>query len=337
LKKKSDRQIKALILILEIVFAMTIRKSYSDAVMITRKTINLIFVVLVCAGIFSFSLSRICQADSDLVSSRISDSQPLWEVGLFNVVARLPHYRGSDETTTYAFPLPYLIYRGDFFQMNRDGVKGIFLRSESFELDTSLYGNPPVDGDNQARSGMEELEPTFEIGPSLKWFPFGRQSDITTYFKAAVRGVGSIDFPGDMEIRYQGIHGEIEWISQVVAPFGYRDWLVGVSLGADFTNREYNRYFYDVSSEYVRNDRPAYQSSGGYGGAKFSTYAGKKITPDITCWAWFRWENIDDAVFEDSPLVRDKNNFSMSLALSWTIARSTHQVTAHMLTHDNPW
>jgi outer membrane scaffolding protein for murein synthesis (MipA/OmpV family) len=298
--------------------------------MISYKQITRIVSAMVFIGFFGFIHPVTSQADSEQANGLETVSKPLWEAGLFNVVARLPHYRGSDETTTYAFPLPYLIYRGEFFRMNQDGVKGIFLRTEFFEFDTSLYGNPPVDEHNQARSGMEELDPLFEIGPSLKWFPFGRKTKSAAYLKAAIRGVASIDFPGDLETQYQGVHGELDWIYQVSAPFGYRDWMVGCRLGVDITDKGYNRYFYEVPPQYARDDRPAYSAEGGYGGAKFSAYAGKTITPNIDLWAWFRWENVDGAVFEDSPLVREKNNFTLSLALSWTIFRSKQTVASHV-------
>lgn len=214
--------------------------------------------------------------------------------------------------------------------MNRDGIKGVFLHSEFFEFDTSLYGNPPVDQDNHARSGMEELDPLLEIGPSLKWFPFGRKSDAASYLKAAIRGAASIDFPGDLGIQYQGLHGELDWIHQVSAPFGFQDWTVGGSFGLDFTNADYNRYFYDVTDRDARDGRPVYHSEGGYAGSKLSAYAGKRLNPDLTLWTWFRWENIDGTVFENSPLVMEKNNFSFSLALTWTIFRSERRVTSGM-------
>ncbi len=51
--------------------------------------------------------------------------KPIREVGLFAGAARLPHYLGSDEYSAYILPLPYLIYCGETFRANRDGLKGI--------------------------------------------------------------------------------------------------------------------------------------------------------------------------------------------------------------------
>jgi outer membrane protein len=46
------------------------------------------------------------------------------------LAAQLPHYRASDEYTTYAFPLPYFVYRGEKIKANRDGIRGIFWRDD---------------------------------------------------------------------------------------------------------------------------------------------------------------------------------------------------------------
>ena len=57
---------------------------------------------------------------------------PLWEVQVFIAGFHLPHYRGSKEYETYVVPVPYLEYRGEFLRIDKDGVKGIFFRSEHF-------------------------------------------------------------------------------------------------------------------------------------------------------------------------------------------------------------
>ncbi len=54
--------------------------------------------------------------------------EPLWEVGLFNFAADLPHYPGSNETRVYAFPTPFVTYRGKYLRASREGVRGIFPR-----------------------------------------------------------------------------------------------------------------------------------------------------------------------------------------------------------------
>jgi len=42
--------------------------------------------------------------------------EPLWEAGLGIATVYLPDYRGSNHSRGYALPMPYFIYRGDFFK-----------------------------------------------------------------------------------------------------------------------------------------------------------------------------------------------------------------------------
>ncbi|MGZ9075873.1 MAG: MipA/OmpV family protein, partial [Burkholderiaceae bacterium] len=91
---------------------------------------------------------------------------PLWEVGGGATVLRVPDYRGSEEVRTYVFPLPWFVYRGEFFRADREGVRARLFDSERVDLRIGIGGSVPVDSDrNQARQGMEDLRPLFEVGP----------------------------------------------------------------------------------------------------------------------------------------------------------------------------
>ena len=199
-----------------------------------------------------------------------AESLPLWELGLFGFYLHLPHYRGSDQYNDYILPLPFLIYRGGLFQANRDGFKGIFSRSENFEANVSLYGNPPVDDDNRAREGMDELDPVFEIGPALKWYFLGRHPTRSLFLRAAGRAVTAVDVPDLLDWRYVGIHGDLYLIYRNRSLWGSL-WEWGFNTGFDFTDSRYNGYFYGVAPKDARADRAAYEADGGYAGFMLST------------------------------------------------------------------
>ena len=67
-----------------------------------------------------------------------ADLRPEWEIGAGATVFTLPDYRGSDESRGYVLPLPYVIYRGERFRVDRQGLRGIFFESDRVELDVSL-------------------------------------------------------------------------------------------------------------------------------------------------------------------------------------------------------
>lgn len=80
----------------------------------------------------------------------------------------MPGYRGSDQQRVHAFPIPYVVYRGDVIKIDREKIRGLLFKTEHLELDISMNGSVPVrSSDNNARNGMPKLDPTIEIGPQL--------------------------------------------------------------------------------------------------------------------------------------------------------------------------
>jgi outer membrane protein len=250
---------------------------------------------------------------------------PKWEVGLFGLGARMPCYRGSEDYKWYAFPVPYFIYRGDYIQADREGVRGLFFKGAWVETELSISGSPPVREGTSAREGMPELDPLLELGPAMRLFLYRGKKVSALYFEAAVRAVGSID----RDNFSPGYEGERASLSLVLARFTPRagsPWNVGVKGGVDFADDQYHGYFYDVDERYETSTRPAYQSGGGYGGASLSSWVSRKLNDRVSLSAYARLENCEGAVYEDSPLVRSRNNVTVGAALSWKIAESSTKV-----------
>lgn len=278
--------------------------------------------ISVCLFLFLFPC--ICAAESE------TEKRPLWEFGLFNAAARIPHYRGADEYNTYALPLPYLIYRGEIIQSDREGLRGIFFKNNHFESGISLSGNPPADDDSKAREGMPELDTLLEIGPSLKYYFTGRAypQKHTLYAESALRAAMSLSFDSGADIAYEGLRADIHlnYISRIL--YQKSGILFGGKIGFDFGNSELNGYFYDVSSAYVRPGRESYASGGGYAGVSLSGWISKKLTKNLSLGFYSGLSNISGSVFEDSPLVKEKNNITVGCALSWKIWESAQTVTS---------
>jgi len=261
------------------------------------------------------------QAEEPDAHQKDPSAKPLWEVGLFSGAARLPNYRGSDEYSLYVLPLPYLIYRGEFFKADREGFKGVFWKNDRIETGLSLSGNPPVDEDNEAREGMPDLGAIIEFGPMLQYFITDRKNPNPLFMTVAARAAISVE-KDTLNMDYQGLIGELKTI------YRNRSWLeeqgvsLGVSAGIDFADQGYNSYFYDVAPIYATASRPAYRAEGGYAGFSFSMNAQKKITDNWALGTYYRWDNISGAVYRDSPLVKTENNHIIGCALIWTICRS---------------
>jgi MipA family protein len=246
---------------------------------------------------------------------------PLYEYGLVGVAAQIPHYIGSDESNFYAFPLPYLIYRGEILQANRDGVRTIFWHSKKFELDISLSGNPPASG-NKAREGMADLDGIGEIGPALNYYFYDFGERDAFLLQANVRAAFAIGFEDGLDIVREGYVSDISLIYKNSHLFSKQQIRFHLSTGIHFGDSMVNRYFYGVSLQDVTPDRRQYDAGGGYGGFQVSGSIVKELTPDYSISGYARWNNIDGAVFEDSPLVRTHNNLMVGAMLIWKIGVS---------------
>ena len=85
----------------------------------------------------------------------------------------------------------------------RTSISGQIFKTDRILLDLSGYGSVPVNSDdNSARTGMPDLDPTFELGPALKiklWYEkeYKTKIDLTL----PVRAFFSTDFSS---VRHEG-------------------------------------------------------------------------------------------------------------------------------------
>jgi MipA family protein len=249
---------------------------------------------------------------------------PKWEAGIFAGATRLPHYKGSAGYDTYVLPIPYFIYRGDWIQSDREGLRGIFFKNLRFESVVSLSGHPPVDDDAAARRGMPDLSPLLEAGPALKWWPFGRRGQGACFVQLAARATTSIDVDDGFDMAYEGLRGELSL--HYARAFRQGRWRLGGALAGYAGDSRYHGYFHDVPARYATETRPAYDSGSGYGGCGLSLFLTRKLTKTLSGGLYARWDHLGGAVFRESPLVERDDSFTLGAALIWRFARSTRRV-----------
>jgi len=250
-----------------------------------------------------------------------AEPQPVWEIGAGIAAIDFPHYRGSDQRQTYVLPLPYVIYRGEVLRADRDRVRGLFFEGERAELHVSVNGSIPVDSeDNDARRGMPDLDPAFEIGPSLEIELLRVRDDkVTVELRLPVRTVVATDFSS---FHNQG------WVFQPMVDVDLRDtalgpdWKLGFAAGAMYGDRRHHNTYYGVPSEFATAQRPAYRAEGGYAGVQVLATASRRFAH---WWvgAFARWDTLSGAVFEESPLVRQKHSFAAGVAFTRAFMRSS--------------
>ncbi len=253
-------------------------------------------------------------------NARAAEQLPLWEAGAGVAALSFPDYRGSNERQDWLLPFPYFVYRGEILQAEEGRMRGLFYKTDRAEVDVSINGSVPVDsGENEARRGMPDLDATLEIGPSLN-VNLARTADRRTRLELRLpaRAVVASDFS---RVRHVGWIFHPHLSLDIRDPLGHAGWKAGFLAGPIFADRRYHRYFYEVAPAFATATRPAYTPGGGYAGAQFLAALSKRY-PRFWIGGFVKWDTLDGAAFEDSPLVRAKRGFAAGASIAWILGVS---------------
>lgn len=263
---------------------------------------------------------RILAAAAVLASTgAFAQDLPLWELGGGVAAISFPDYRGSDRQREYVLPVPMFIYRGDFLQADRERVRGILFRSERAEVDISISGSVPTKSDdNPVRSGMPDLDPTLEVGPSLnlKLVQAPRHS---LTLRLPVRAVIASDFKS---VENAGVLANPSLNLDLRVGEG---WRLGFVAGTLFADRRHHQYFYGVEPQHARAGRPAYRATGGYSGSQLIASLTKRFDK-LFVGGFVKADFLGGAEFTGSPLVERRNNLAAGIAVTYVFAQSSQRV-----------
>jgi len=251
-------------------------------------------------------------------SAAVARDLPLWEVGAGVFPSTFPAYRGSDDQQYYLLPFPYVVYRGEFLRVDREGMRARLFDTDRVELNVSVNGAIPVNSDDsKARNGMPDLDPTFEIGPSLNVVLARPSERHTLKLKLPVRSVIATDLDSTEQAG---------WIFSPHLNLDSRDvfgsWNTGLSLGPLFGNRKYHAYYYEVAPEFATPSRPAYSASGGYSGTLVIASLSRRFE-NVWMGGFVRYDNLSGAVFDDSPLVETQHSVMAGFAVAYILKKSS--------------
>jgi outer membrane protein len=262
-----------------------------------------------------------------LVSLCGAEELPLWEAGVGITGLSIPDYRGSDEYRGYFLPLPYLVYRGQTLRVDRKGMYGLLFESERVVLNISGdLGVPVNSGKNSARTGMPNLDPAGQIGPSLEVCLFSKcDADRVVQFRLPVRAVVATNLS-----RFTGIgfvaNPQLNFDFKNIGPGG--GWNFGFALGPLFATERYHDYYYQVSPQYAIPDiRPSYDAKAGYSGSVLVLALSKRFD-HFWFGAFARYDELTGAVFENSPLMKTRHSFMGGFGFAWVFGQSKTLVQA---------
>lgn len=253
-------------------------------------------------------------------------TDPRLEFGIFGATAYVPYYKGSSENRAFAFPFPYVVYRGEVIDLDEDSLTGHFFSSEKVVVDVSLYAE--VNKSDDARIGMDELDEVMTAaGPAVKYY-FNRKagSGYDLYLSLPVRAAISGDWDDGLTADYRGLQSKIilYYENYDFLPDKQLEFVAGAAVGV--IDSDLATYYYEVGAADATATRPEYKASGGYAGASVSLDMTYHIVDRFSIRAYANVDYLGGASFEDSPLVSETVNFSAGLAFIFSIWQSEDRV-----------
>ncbi|HEX7027317.1 MAG TPA: MipA/OmpV family protein [Gammaproteobacteria bacterium] len=245
-----------------------------------------------------------------------ADERPQWEAGGGLGVISIADYRGSKEYRTRVLPIPYLIYRSRLLRIDREGVRGLLFSSDRIELNMSLNASLATRADdNPLRAGMPELDPTFEIGPSIDIRLTGERPKEGWILRLPARTVVAFSEDGLDRVGWL-FNPNLHWRHRTVS-----GWQWGYTAGVYYADRDYHDYYYSVAPIHATNLRPAYRAQAGYSGFSNQVSLSRRIG-NIWYGAYLRYDNLNGAELLDSPLVETEHYAALGVGISWIFTTS---------------
>jgi len=227
------------------------------------------------------------------------------ETGIGFGYAHVPDYIGSDEAEDYLLPLPYIRYRSETLNIDRNAIQGNLWRRGNWSLELSFGGAIRVESeDNAARQGMDDLDFIGEAGPALHYYFRGdRLADNALFLVLPLRSAISTDFTS-AQFRGATFNPTLYWRRA----YHINNIEVRPQLSAELRSATaaYHDYFYGVDAAFVTEQRRRYNASSGFGGCGFS-YSTALVWEQYLLAGFARWINIQQAEFADSPLVKQQH------------------------------
>lgn len=248
---------------------------------------------------------------------------PKLEVGVGALAMVLPDYRGSDHYGVRALPIPWVAYRSERLQLTREGLRARLFALDRLTASVSGAASLPGNDDNPDRAGMPQLDPTFEIGPSLDYLLREEPDDrLRLKLRLPARAVTAADGLDFSDVGWTAVpHLRLDMVEQR----GAWHWSHLGSVGLVWSSEDYHEYFYGVAPQYdntaLGGTRSAYDAHGGYSGARasFSSVV-RRDRWRIGLFASYDW--LGGAAYEDSPLVKTDHALTAGLFVTYRLYAS---------------
>ena len=244
--------------------------------------------------------------------------QPLFEAGIFAVGGWFPDYPAANQNHFHALPLPYIIYRGQYFQMSETAARGIFYASPAVSFDVSASGAFRSSHDDNARRGMPGLDYMGQVGPRMNVLLARDARYAKIDLEIPVRAVFSTDLSS---IAFRGflLAPELAYTHANFMDTGGR---LKLGIGPMFATARLMQYFYTVEPQFAIPGRPQFNATGGYLGSRLSLSYRVPLNQRMSVIALVAPELYSGASNANSPLFKRQYGISAGLGLSFSFYHS---------------
>lgn len=263
-----------------------------------------------------FSAALLLLASAGHVLAQSSIPKPLWEAGVFGGSVSQQAYPGANQQLQRNLVLPYLVYRGEWLRAGEGGVELRKMLAPDVELGVGFSATLGSKTDEiEVRHGMPEIGTLLEVGPRLRW-TLGEPAP-----QSRLRAVLSLRTALDANdgFREKGLVLEPELVYEQRTDSGLQ-W--SANAGLEFGDARLADFYYGVAPIYQTANRPAYVAKGGLITSRISVSVSKALTQDLRIGTGLRFDSVNGAANQDSPLVRQNNGATVGLWLTYTLARS---------------
>jgi len=241
-----------------------------------------------------------------------------WEAGVAAGAGRFSDYPGANQAHTRGVAVPVFIYRGPTLRIDQSSVRGRFLDTPQWQFDIAATAAFNAKN-NDARQGMPPLDYLFGAGPQLiykGWLtPSGGP---TLHFK--LRALMSTNFR-HVDPRGTSFDPELRW--RTFSSLGGSRTALNLSLQPSWATQSLHRYFYQVDPAEATASRPAYSARAGYLGTEAAATWSWRPSNRMSWFVSARVMSLHGSANADSPLLKDKTNYSVGAGLVWTPWHST--------------
>lgn len=260
-----------------------------------------------------------------LHTSIASEELPLWEVGVGVGGLSQSYYTGTKQKRRFAFPVIVPVYRGEIIKSDDKGMRAELFNNNKLKLEASLDFNLSTDSDEiELRQGMDDIPNNLQLGPSIE-FKLAEDKKQKWLLNFPVRA--NIGFnSSNADINGYTFSPNIAYIKKFNINKG--KWRLGFSVGPQFGSSEYHDVYYGVPEKSATSNRPMYASSGGYTGYRASSSLVSKNNKRLLV-LFLRYENIDNAVFKDSPLIETNDNLIAGFVYNHYLFKSDTKASKH--------